>query len=312
MTAKIAAPNERPVHPSPVRWFQRHGRVFVWANLMGQMLIIVTGGLVRLTGSGLGCSTWPMCEPGQFTPVAHQATTYHPFVEFGNRTISGVLVAIALAVLLAVWTDSTRTRAYRMLGLVPLIGVLAQAIIGGITVLAHLNPAIVGFHMFISIALVAFSAYLVARHNEGDGRPVATVDIVTARITRAVATWLGVVVCLGVIVTGSGPHSGDDEVAYRFALDPAAMARAHAGTVWILIIALAMLSIRLLRGPAAPHGPLRKSVAAIWVIVLVEGAVGYTQYFTGLPWGLVAVHMALAALLTAAAIFAVTATRTRA
>ena len=156
----------------------------VVANLVGQILIIVTGGAVRLTGSGLGCSTWPECEPGEFTPRFHDATSIHPFIEFGNRTVSGLLVAVATVVAVLVVLDRRRPWSYRRLGLVPVVGVLIQAVIGGITVLVDLHPAIVGGHLLISMALVAFSTWLVVRTSEGDGPAVPLVDRTTQLLVR--------------------------------------------------------------------------------------------------------------------------------
>ncbi|SNT18909.1 cytochrome c oxidase assembly protein subunit 15 [Micrococcales bacterium KH10] len=283
----------------------------MWLNLIGQIAIIVTGGLVRLTGSGLGCSTWPMCEPGQFTPQFHEAATYHPFVEFGNRTMSGVLTLLGIFVLLAVWTDRSRAQSYRRWGLVPLIGVLLQAVIGGITVLIELHPAVVGFHMLISVALVAASAYLVQRQSEGDGPAQHNVDGPTRTTVYALGVWLIPVIVLGVLVTGSGPHSGDEEIGYRFALDPAAMARVHAMSVWVFIALLLVATLMLLRRTHSAPALLRRRITWLWALVLLEGVVGYVQYFTGLPAGLVAVHMLLAATLTAVGTLAVTATRSR-
>lgn len=312
---QVDAPKTDPANGSvaarTTAWARKHARVAVWANLIGQIGIIVTGGLVRLTGSGLGCSTWPMCEPGQFTPVHHDAMTYHPYVEFGNRTMSGVLVIIGLFVVLAVATDKRRTARYRALGWVPVIGVLLQALIGGLTVLVELHPAVVGFHMLISIALVAISAYLVARQREGDASPSALLDRPTTRVARGVVAWFMPVVALGVLVTGSGPHSGDEEIGYRFALDPAAMARIHALSVWVLLIGVIALTVMVLRRDQPNPAPMRRALKVLWALIIAEGAVGYTQFFTGLPVALVAVHMLLAAALTAAAVFALVATRQR-
>ncbi|GAA2248632.1 COX15/CtaA family protein [Rarobacter faecitabidus] len=292
-------------------WLRRNARLAVWANLAGQILIILTGGLVRLTGSGLGCSTWPNCEPGQFTPVFHEAVSYHPFVEFGNRTMSGVLSLLGIAVLVAVWSDRSRSRSYRLLGWVPLVGVIIQAVIGGITVLIDLHPAIVGWHMLISVGLVAASAYLVARQAEGDGAPVASLDRPTTLVSRFVAAWLLPVVMLGILTTGSGPHSGDDEIAYRFSFDPTHAARLHSMTVWVLVLSLAVLTVMLFKRQQPAPARSRRAAVTLWAIVAAEGIVGYVQFFTGLPAALVALHMLLAATITAAGIFVLTAARER-
>ena len=169
VTAPAAPTSWIDALPGRVDRFRHWTRAVLIANLIGQIGIIGTGGAVRLTDSGLGCSTWPQCEPGSFTPVFHEATTLHPYIEFGNRTLTGVLGVIAVLVAVLVCTDLKRTASYRMLGLVPGVGVLMQALIGGIVVLLHLHPGWVSLHFAVSGALVALSLYLVHRHDEGDG-----------------------------------------------------------------------------------------------------------------------------------------------
>ncbi len=289
-----------PRTPSAARTRWTH--VALVANLVGQIGIVVTGGAVRLTGSGLGCSTWPQCEPGEFTPQFHDATSIHPFIEFGNRTLSGVLVAIGLAVALLVWTDRGRSRGYRWLGLAPLGGVVVQAVVGGITVLVDLNPAVVASHLLISMALVAASALLLHRSREGDGPGRSVIAPERQRLASGLRAGLVVatvlVLVLGVVVTGSGPHSGDEEVGYRFALDPYVMARAHAGAVWLFLAVLVAQVLLLRRATSAPAA--RRSAVVLLVVTLAQGAIGYVQLFTGLPVTLVNLHMLGAALLTAA------------
>ena len=292
-----AAPG-RPVgtrrwSPSP-RWAAR----ILMANLVGQVGIIGTGGAVRLTGSGLGCSTWPQCEPGQFTPVMHEAVTWHPFIEFGNRTLTGVLGVLGLATVLVVWSRTDRSRAFRLLGLVPLLGVVLQAVIGGVTVLLDLHPAVVGVHFLVSMGLVAASAALVVRNREGDGPPVRLASPAVRRLSKALVPVAAVVVGLGVLVTGSGPYSGDEEIAYRLALDPVAMAKVHAAAVWLYGAGVVALVILVHRGPAQPR--VRRGVLVLVGVTLLQGAIGYVQYFTGLPQALVAAHMIGAALLVVA------------
>src|SRR5690625_3396493 len=142
----------------------------ILTNLVLQILIIVTGGAVRLTDSGLGCSSWPMCEPGSFTPVRHEAFSIHPYIEFGNRVISAFVVLAAIIVFIFVWrVRAQRSRGFLVLAATPLIGVLAQAGIGGITVLSELHPAIVGSHFLFSAALVWVSTWLWIRWHDGDG-----------------------------------------------------------------------------------------------------------------------------------------------
>lgn len=298
--------------PAPTRLDRLRHR-WVWtavvANLVGQIAIIGTGGAVRLTGSGLGCSTWPECEPGEFTPQFHEATSIHPFIEFGNRTVSGVLVLIAFVVALLVFTDRSRPTSYRWLGLAPLLGVLTQAVVGGITVLVDLHPAVVAGHMLISLALVAVSMWLVVRTREGDGPAVPLVDP-TARLLVGVLSALAVVVVvLGVVVTGAGPHSGDEEVGYRFAVDPWLAAKVHAAAVWAFVGMLVAVLVRMLR--AGVTGRPRTVGLVLLAVTFGQGLVGYVQLFTGLPIALVNLHVVGAALLVAGVVSFVGALRTR-
>lgn len=282
------------------------------ANLAAQIGIIVTGGAVRLTGSGLGCSTWPECEPGHFTPQFHEATSLHPYIEFGNRTLTGVLGVIALAVFLVMITDTTRTLQYRLLGLVPGIGVVLQALIGGIVVLLDLHPGWVSLHFGVSAALVAFSLYLVHRHGEGDGAPRVVVPRAARQLAWALGGLTAVVVVLGVLTTGAGPHSGDAEVGYRLALDPDALSKWHAAAVWAFLLVLAAYVVVLYR--AAGGDAVGRARRAAWLLVavtLAQGLIGYVQYFTGLPILLVGLHMLGAGLLLAGTTRAWLTTRVR-
>lgn len=323
-----------PAHPSSPsvldrlrpRWTHRA----VVANLAAQIGIVVTGGAVRLTGSGLGCSTWPACEPGQFTPEFHAAMAIHPLIEFGNRTLTGVLLVLALAVALLAGLDRSRSVAFRRLAWVPLVGVVVQAVVGGITVLVDLHPAIVGSHFLISAALIAVSAWLLVRWREGDGPAVPVVDERVRTLGRGLAVLGVVVVALGVVVTGAGPHSGDEEVGYRFAVDPYAMARVHALSVWAFVGTLTVMLLLLARArrdvtaaptyeradgtsqPARGTAPVLEAAATtgssralrsglvLMVVTLAQGLVGYVQLFTGLPIALVNLHMLGAGVLIAA------------
>ncbi|WP_083259974.1 COX15/CtaA family protein [Cellulosimicrobium cellulans] len=288
--------------------WRRWTRPVLVANLVAQIGIIVTGGAVRLTGSGLGCSTWPECHPGQFTAQFHPATTYHEFVEFGNRTLTGVLSVVALLTLVLVWTDRSRVLSYRLLGVVPLLGVAVQAVIGGVIVLLHLHPGWVSLHFLVSAALVAASLALLHRAGEGDGPPEPTVDGRTRATAWALATLTTVVVVLGVVTTGAGPHSGDEEVGYRLAVDPALMSKVHAWSVWVFVAALVVYLVRVRR--ASPT--VRRAGWLLLAITLAQGAIGYVQYFTGLPALLVGLHMLGSALLVAGTARVVLTTRTRA
>ncbi len=270
------------------------------ANLAAQIGIVVTGGLVRLTGSGLGCSTWPLCEPGNFTPVFHEAATYHPFVEFGNRTLTGVLTVIAIALLWALYRREparSRPRILKALGWAVLAMIGVQAVVGGISVLVTLHPAIVGLHMTLSLVLIAVSAYLLLRLRQEDG-PASKPPY--AGLLWALGAVASLMLVLGAVTTGSGPHSGDDATPYRFALDPSEITRFHSMAAWTFLLALILVVTASVR---SGHGIARWKY--LIALVLAQGVVGYWQYFTALPVVLVLVHMLLASLLVAALTIAI-------
>lgn len=285
------------------RWVRR----ILWANLVAQIGIVVTGGAVRLTGSGLGCSTWPQCEPGRFTPVMHEATSWHPLIEFGNRTLTGVLGVLALAVVWVAFRDRRRSTGYRRLALVPLAGTAVQAVVGGLTVLVDLHPGWVGGHFLVSMVLVAASYALVVRHREGDGPPVHVAGPRVRSLTPVLWPLLAVVLALGVVVTGAGPHSGDAEHAQRWELDPVVIARVHALSVW-LYVAVVLVALLLAR---RAHTAVRAATAVLLGVTLAQGLVGYVQYFSDLPEVLVATHMLGAALLVVAQMRQTLSLRTR-
>ena len=271
--------------------------------------IVVTGGLVRLTGSGLGCPTWPQCVPGSFTPVPHQEQGIHKLIEFGNRTLTSVVGFAAIAVILAVWRWAPQRRSLRLLSFLPLLGVVAQALLGGITVLTHLHPATVALHFLLSMLLVLVSALLVQRAGEGDAVPTPLVrrDVsVLARVTAAVGA---VVLALGTVVTGSGPHSGDAVHPTRFGFDPRSVSWMHADAVMLFVglVVAVLVAVRLSTAEPRP----RRAWLAVLLVTLAQGLVGYTQYFTGLPEALVAVHMLGACLLVVALTFGVLSLRRR-
>ncbi|WP_143338219.1 heme A synthase [Demequina sp. NBRC 110054] len=272
----------------------RHARGLTIANILTQSGIIVTGGAVRLTGSGLGCSTWPQCEPGEFTPELHAEAGIHPFIEFGNRTLTGVLLIVALLLAIGVWNSRPDLKWW---GLVPGIGVIAQAVLGGITVLVELHPLVVAPHLLLSMLLVWQAVWLALAYRNAPrrvGNPLAP------------ARWASVVLLAGVLfvgalTTGAGPHSGDADTTERLALDPALVARAHAMTVWAFVAVLAFLVWRLWRDRSeGDRDEVRKAWVVLVAITLAQAAIGYIQYFTGLPEIIVGMHLLGAAALTAA------------
>jgi cytochrome c oxidase assembly protein subunit 15 len=283
------------------------------ANVVAQVAIVVTGGLVRLTGSGLGCPTWPQCVPGSYTPVVEQPEGVHKYIEFGNRTLTGVIGIVALAALVAVVLDvqrHSRPRSMLALGAVPLFGVAVQAVLGGITVLTELSPATVAAHFLVSAAIIVASTVLLVRAQEHDGPATPLVRSELRALAWGLAAVTAVVVVLGTVVTGSGPHSGDADTPARFGFDPRAVSWLHADAVLIwfgVLLALAM-ALRLTDAPA----PAGRSATIVLGIGLVQGLIGYVQYATGLPVVAVALHMLGACLLLVAVTRLLLTLRTRA
>lgn len=269
--------------------------VAAWATLVVQVGIVGTGGLVRLTGSGLGCPTWPQCTEGSFVPT--EAMGIHGAIEFGNRLLTFVLVIVAIATFLLV----VRMRRQRgdLFWLAFAIGMYVplQAILGGITVLTNLNPYVVGLHYFASVLLVALSAVLVVRVYATPGPRVRAVPGWYAGMTHVTSALVLVTVIVGILVTGSGPHAGDGGAA-RNGLDPEFMQHLHSWPAYALVAATLVLLIGAWRTPAPLR--LRRWVGLLLAVEVAQTVVGLWQARAGLPIVLVNIHMVLAVLLVAA------------
>ena len=285
-------------------WLDRSLPGLAVASLVVNVLIVVTGGVVRLTGSGLGCPTWPRCTDESFTP--HGAMTLHSAIEFGNRMVTFLIAAVAIATFLAAWRSGRTT--LRRLALVLALGVPAQAVVGGVTVLTDLNPWVVAGHLLVSLAMICVAVVLLRRVREPDSAPVPA----TAAGVRWLAWtifWVGwVVLYLGTVVTGSGPHAGDAD-ARRNGLDPRAISQLHTDVVFLLL-GLTVAMVLVLRTADAPRR-LRDAATLLLAVELGQGVVGFTQYFTGLPVVLVGLHLLGAALTAAALTWLVLGTRDR-
>ncbi|MGV8908907.1 MAG: COX15/CtaA family protein [Propionicimonas sp.] len=268
-------------------------RRWTLGSLIANVAIVVTGGLVRVTSSGLGCSTWPQCEPGSYVP--HPDAGIHAYIEFGNRLLTFALVIVAIGTLVAAWKArdaAGRPRPLlRGLAIGVIGGILAQAVIGGVSVLVQLNPWVVGAHLLPSIALIGACVLLV---HEAYDQPAVAVTVPIRRLVLAVAGLGLVAMLLGVVVTGAGPNSGDG-AASRNGLDLVAAARAHSLAVWLVVVLTVLLVVWVRAHPAA-----RRAAVLVLVVELFQGAVGYAQYFSSLPPWLVTLHMLGTALFTAA------------
>ena len=269
-------------------------RKFLYGALLTlQAALVVTGGAVRLTGSGLGCPTWPECTPGSYTPVAHQAEgQLHAWIEFGNRLLTFALVAASLAVLAHVL--ATKRKDLRLLAVGQLLGILGQGVLGGITVLTDLHPLPVAGHLLLSIILIAGAASLYSRR-ELRAVKRENLEPLTKRLSLAHIALSFIVIILGTLVTGSGPHAGDEK-ARRFGFDIRTVAWLHADVV-IALFGLTAAFYILVRSDKE----LSRKIAVFTGIALAQGAIGYIQYFTGIPEILVAAHLLGATLVWIAA-----------
>ncbi len=268
----------------------RFVRPLGWATLVANCGLVVTGGAVRLTGSGLGCPTWPRCTDESFTP--HGALDLHEAIEFGNRMLTFVLSAIAVATFVAAW--QTGRRDLRLLALGLGLGIPAQAIIGGITVLTDLNTWVVSFHLLCSLAIIGLAVLFLRRIDQPAPTPATGATVVLAWVTFA-ASW--VVLYVGTVVTGSGPHAGDKDVP-RNGIDPLQVSQLHADAVFLFV----GLTIGLLLAVHAVGGTAeaKRAVVVLLGIELAQGTIGFVQYFTDLPELLVGFHMLGAAMISAA------------
>ena len=339
------------------RWLptsiDRRVRIFAWLSFIAEVLIIATGGAVRLTGSGLGCSEWPLCTPESLVPIL-EVQGIHGAIEFGNRTMTGLVGLLALAVLMltlhvvsgrrlvvrAVWfalggivlaigvwlasealglasaalmstalllavlvgmvdslRQTTRRRDLAVLAWVVLVGVMAQAVVGGFAVISDLNPFIVGFHYTVSLLLVCITALFLVRLDATPGPRERAVPVWFAALTHTTGLALALTIIFGVLTTGSGPHSGDANInIQRTGFDASLFAHVHswpgyilAGLVLVLAVAAWMLKL-----------PPRTWLIVLIVAIAVQVGVGVLQARTGLPAIAVGIHMVLAALTAAA------------
>ena len=272
-----------------VRGLDRWLRPLGWATLVANCVLVVTGGAVRLTGSGLGCPTWPRCTDESFTP--HGALELHSAIEFGNRMLTFVLVAVALATLVVAWQSGRRD--LRRIALALALGIPAQAVIGGITVLTDLNPWVVSFHLLCSLAIVGLSVVFLQRIDHPDP-VVARGPVVGLAWATFAAAWA--VLYAGTIVTGSGPHAGDVD-SPRNGLNPLQISQLHADAVFLFVgLTLGLLFAVHAIGASAP---VRTAVLVLLGLELAQGAIGFVQYFTDLPIVLVGLHMLGAAAISA-------------
>ena len=262
------------------------GRLFTILLIL-QAALIVTGGAVRLTGSGLGCPTWPQCTPGSYTPVPHQAEgQLHAWIEFGNRLLTFLLFFTALAAVVLSFRLSknlVNKRRIRLLAISQVLGIFGQAVLGGITVLTDLNPIPVAGHYLLSIALITGAIKL---RYEIVGKEIQVTTPIIQTLMRLQILLTILILIVGTVVTGSGPHAGDLK-AKRFGFNPQVISWIHADLVIALTITVFIIYLLL----KTENGPLRKRAGIFFLVIISQGAVGYIQYFTGLPELIVGIHL---------------------
>lgn len=256
-------------------------RAFAIAVVIAQAGIAVTGSIVRVTGSGLGCPTWPQCFEGSIVPVEHpEVATLHQWVEFGNRTLTGVVGIIAGLCVLAAWFNLPRRRRVLVLSLVQLVGVAVQAVVGGVTVLTGLAWYTVSVHFMISMVLVWMAVLLVSSLREGDGPARLLVPAPLMKLQVFMAVVLSALLLVGTWVTAAGPHAGDAETP-RLDVEVATIAQVHADLLFLFLGLLIAIGFFV-------------RTRTYWVLVatvLAQGVLGMVQYWTGVPEVLVALHV---------------------
>lgn len=269
-------------------------RAFAIATLVAQILIVGTGGAVRLTGSGLGCPTWPRCTDDSFVTTPEMGI--HGIIEFGNRLLTFVLIAIAIVMFVLVLRIRRERRDLFVLSLVIGLGIPAQGVIGGLSVLTNLNPYVVGLHFVLSVGLVVLSTVLVYRVYAGPRAARAAVPLWYSALTHATSALVAITILVGIITTGSGPHAGDSG-ASRNGLDSELLQHVHSWPAYATVAATVLLFIGALR---LRQPRLARFTGILLAIEAVQVAVGLAQARLGLPEILVGTHMVLACCLAAA------------
>ncbi|MEU6386945.1 COX15/CtaA family protein [Streptomyces bauhiniae] len=257
------------------------------AALVMSVVIVVTGGAVRLTGSGLGCPTWPTCTDDSLTTT--RAMGVHGVIEFGNRMLTYVLCAAVGWAIIAARSRKPWRRDLTRLGWAQFWVVMSNAVLGGIVVLVGLNPYTVAAHFLLSTALITVATVMWQRTREGDTEPRPLVGGAVRQLVWFLVAAAVLLIAVGTVVTGAGPHAGDSSEVARIPLDWETIAKLHAVLAWI-VVTLTFALWFILKAVDAPKGPLSRT-RDLFLVLLAQGVIGYIQYFTHLPEALVALHM---------------------
>ncbi|MER6440944.1 MULTISPECIES: COX15/CtaA family protein [unclassified Streptomyces] len=257
------------------------------AALVMSVVIVVTGGAVRLTGSGLGCPTWPKCTDDSLT--ATSAMGFHGVIEFTNRMLTYVLCAAVGWAIIAARSEKPWRRDLTRLGWAQFWIVMSNAVLGGIVVLVGLNPYTVAAHFLLSTALITVAAVMWQRTREGAAAPRPLVGKAVQQLVWCLVAATVLLIALGTVVTGAGPHAGDSSEVDRMHVSWENVAKLHAVLAWI-VVTLTFALWFVLKAVDAPRGPLDRT-RDLFLILLGQGVIGYVQYFTDLPEALVGLHM---------------------
>ncbi|MDQ8701701.1 COX15/CtaA family protein [Streptomyces sp. LHD-70] len=294
--AELAQAARNPLAFIAERWTPetRTVRLAALTALVMSCVIVVTGGAVRLTGSGLGCPTWPKCTADSLTATSEMGV--HGVIEFGNRMLTYVLCAAVGWAIIAARSQKPRRRSLTRLGWTQFWIVMGNAVLGGIVVLVGLNPYTVAAHFLLSTALITVATLMWVRTGEGEGdaAPRPLVGKAVRQLVWCLVVASGLLVAIGTVVTGSGPHAGDSSDVPRMdigaiGLDWEGVSKLHAVLAWV-VVSLTFALWFVLKAVDAPRGPLART-RDLFLILLAQGVIGYVQYFTELPEVLVGAHM---------------------
>ncbi|GAA3480897.1 COX15/CtaA family protein [Streptomyces yanii] len=287
--AEVAQAARNPLLFIAERWTPspRTVRRAAMSAVVMAVVIVVTGGAVRLTGSGLGCPTWPKCTDESLT--ATSAMGFHGAIEFGNRMLTYVLCAAVGWAIIAARSAKPWRRSVTRLGWAQFWVVMGNAVLGGIVVLVGLNPYTVAAHFLLSTALLTVAVVTWQRVREGDAEPRPLVGKAVSQLTWLLAVAAGLLIAVGTVVTGAGRHAGDSSDVHRIPLDWKMIAQLHADLAWV-VVALTVALWFVLKAVDAPVGP-RHRTRDLFLVLMAQGVIGYVQYFTDTPEILVGLHM---------------------
>lgn len=247
-------------------------------------VIVVSGAAVRLSGSGLGCADWPNCNEERFIDVS----SVHGAIEQVNRLFTGVVTVLVMAAVLAARLLPERRRDLERLAWLLVVGVIGQIVLGGVVVLTDLNPVANQGHFVLSMFLVGTGLVLVRK--AGGSAPRVELPVRERRVVRTIGLAAGLAILTGTVVTGAGPHAGDED-APRLDVGIETVARVHGIAVMVALAAIVFLVVSTRRRGLGTLGPRVETLLAVGV---VQATVGYVQYFNDIPALLVGVHVALA------------------